>query len=306
MTRLCPFPDYAYLMDPEEILRTALRLGFLTDAKAAECRRLIADSTTPAEALARAGRLTREQVRACLVLARADRARRDDEALGDFIARNKFLAHDVVAGCLAESEEPHLRGEASPRLADMLVERGHLTAQQLQVILRARAQLDSMRLQMQTAAPSPAPEAPPHGASNPGTDTKKRRRFIAEEALGNLTIDLRKQKVKDGRGEMTVFVLGIGGDLDAAGSRRLADYLVRLIDDGSTRIAIDCERLDSLSSAAVEVLAQAADRCRSARGDLRLCNLNDKAKRALNGAGVASPLRTYDGERGVVMSFKYQ
>ncbi|MBI2931956.1 MAG: hypothetical protein HYY16_09915, partial [Planctomycetes bacterium] len=220
-------------MDPEEILKTAARLGFIADQRLKECRDLMERESIPAdEALTRVSRLTRDQLRGVLVLSRYDRARHQDVALAEFIVRNGFLPRSIVETCLSEQEIPYQQGESIPRLQDMLLERNHLNGQQLQMILRARVQLEATRLQL-VASGASGPATPPgagpamaaSSAPSPASETRRRARVSQEDTADTFSMSLRRTRVRDARGDVPIFVLDLAGPLNPAASRRLGDYI---------------------------------------------------------------------------------
>lgn len=227
---------------------------------------------------------------------------------------------------LAEQESAWNDGEAYPRLQETLQQRGHLNAGQIQTIVRTYLQVQAARMQLQApgqapppmraaefSAPSP-PAAPPRrpepvrpAPSGPITDEAyKRHSKAAGEIAEKFVIGLRRTRLKDAtKGDMTIIMLDLEGNLHPQASTSLDDFVHGLITDGATRLAINAEKLEAISEEGIETLAGAAKRCREAKGDLRLCNAIEKVRKALEGNPLSKSLRIYEGERGVIMSFKY-
>lgn len=328
-------------MEDDEIIEVAARLGFLTETRHRECRKLVREGgVTALEALARAGRLSRAQVRGVLIVANYERARREDVTLGERIVQAGLLAVEAVEACLSEQEGPHGKGEPFPRLRDMLQRRGLLDSAQFDALRQApppppnpkrsppansgrqgppspSAEERDPVERLRRASPLPPRRAEPPPPAPPPPCRPVPMFLLTDEAYrkhakaaGRLTegfsVALRRTKIKDPkRGELPVVILDLAGRLDDDAAKRLDEFLEQLIDDGATHLAINGEKLDALSPDGIGVLAQAAKRCRDARGDLRLCSLPDDLRRVMSLTAVGAPLQIYDGERGAVMSFKY-
>jgi len=112
--------------------------------------------------------------------------------------------------------------------------------------------------------------------------------------------------VRDGAGAAGwVHLLDLAGVLDAYTSKKFDGYLADLVAAGGTQTVLDCAKLDYLSSAGIGVLTGAVKRCRDLGGDLRLCAVTEKVRKIMGMVGLPGLLRTYDAEKGAVMSFKY-
>ncbi len=124
--------------------------------------------------------------------------------------------------------------------------------------------------------------------------------------IEHLKVAYRKSRLREGAAdEITVTIIDVEGVIDAHTFKKFDHYLTAAIDNKGPLVILNCEKLDYVSSAGIGVLAGATKRCRDRQGDLRLCCVNDKVKRIINLVGLQSMLRTYEGERGALMSFKY-
>lgn len=298
------------MVENDEILKAAARLGFVDESGLAACRDLMAKGASPEDALARLAELTGDQLRGVRVLARHDHARADDEELAAFLLREGAVPKATLEACLEEQKIPYARGEPMPRLQDLLVAHGHATAQQLQMLLAARAQVEATRHRLKTAITSsigaPVRVRPTTRSLPPPPGPSERdRRAPAEPFSAAFTFARRTSHIKAGRAELMVATLDVCGILDEPAADHLGTYLAGLIDDGATHIALNCEKLDAISNAGIAELVSAATRCREAQGDLRLCCLSEKVQKVVELTTVAAPLRVYENERGVVMSFIY-
>jgi anti-sigma B factor antagonist len=298
----------------------------LTAAQIEECRKLqtmLSENgftLTFSEIVAKKEILNPHQLRLVNVAIRYEEMRQVDIELGDFILRKGFLPIEKLNECLSAQEGPYREGRHFPRLEDLLVQKGHLNAQQLHVILRAWEQLgqvsavgkpgSSPRMpRMHPAVPPPEPKpgpAPPKlPPKPPGPPLFDRKTLETGLLMDTLKVTVRRSRIKDGEGELTVHILELQGSLDGHSSRKLDSYMNSLIDSQAVRLVADCTKLDYISSAGIGVLTGAVKRCRDAKGDLRICSVGDKVNKIMGLVGIQSIMRFYADDRGAIMSFKY-
>ena len=298
----------------------------LTAAQIEECRKLqsmLSDNgfaLTFSEIVAKKELLNPHQLRLVNVAIRYEEMRQVDVELGDFILRKGFLPIEKLNECLSAQEALYREGRHFPRLEDLLVQKGHLNAQQLHVILRAWEQLDQMTAvgkpgssprmpKMQPAVPPPEPKAvpaaPKPAPKPPAPPLFDRKTLEAGLLMDTLKVTVRRSRIKDGEGELTVHILELQGSLDGHSSRKLDSYVNSLIDSQAVRLVADCRKLDYISSAGIGVLTGAVKRCRDAKGDLRVCSVNEKVNKIMGLVGIHSIMRFYADDRGAIMSFKY-
>ncbi len=72
-----------------------------------------------------------------------------------------------------------------------------------------------------------------------------------------------------------VKVLAFAGRLDTQTSPDAQQKLTRLIEEGETKILVNFEKLDYISSAGLRVLLIVAKQLRTTDGELRICGLNE-------------------------------
>jgi anti-sigma B factor antagonist len=316
-------------MDRDELfIELCQNSKLLTAAQIEECRKLQSMlsengfSLTFSEIVAKKEILNPHQLRLVNVAIRYEEMRQVDVELGDFILRKGFLPIEKLNECLSAQETPYREGRHFPRLEDLLVQKGHLNAQQLHVILRAWEQLDQVSAigkpgssprmpRMQPAVPpqetktttlSKLPTAPLKPPAPPLFDRKTLETGLL---MDGLKVTVRRSRIKDKESELTVHILELQGSLDGHSSRKLDSYVNSLIDSQAVRLVADCKKLDYISSAGIGVLAGAVKRCRDAKGDFRVCSVNDKVNKIMGLVGIQSIMRFYADERGAIMSFKY-
>lgn len=295
----------------ELFIELALKAKFLTTAQLDDCRKLrgmLADNSfalTLSEIVARKEYLNPDQLRLINVAIRYEETKREDEALGGFIARKGFLPQDKISECLAAQHLPFKEGRHFPRLEDLLTQKGYLTPQQVHVILRAREQLEqddreegsSPRVpRIQPSVPPPDPEPAPRPAA------PRLRSLESGLQQETLKVLFRKARIQ---GETYAAILELVGALDGHTAVKFDEFLHAVTDAGFVHLVLACEKLEYLSSAGIGVLAGTIKRCRDGKGDLRLCSVDAKMRRVMQIIGLLSLVRTYDHERGAVASFKY-
>ena len=309
-------------MDRDELfIDLCQKSKLLTDLQIEECQKLQSMlsengfTLTFSEIVAKKEVLNPSQLRLINVAIRYEEMRQVDVELGDFILRKGFLPIEKLNECLTAQEAPYREGRHFPRLEDLLVQKGHLNGQQLHVILRAWEQLDqatavgkpgsSARIPRTQPAVPPQqakPAAPPKPPAPPLFDRKTLETGLL---MDGLKVTVRRSRIKDKEGELTVHILELQGSLDGHSSRKLDSYVNSLIDSDAVRLVADCKRLDYISSAGIGVLTGAVKRCRDAKGDFRICNVAERVNKIMGLVGIQSIIRFYADERGAIMSFKY-
>jgi anti-anti-sigma factor len=76
--------------------------------------------------------------------------------------------------------------------------------------------------------------------------------------------------------------------MDSNTARVVEEKLLSLIDDGESRLVLDCAQLDYISSAGLRVLLMAAKRTTQAKGKMVLATMNDEVKQVFDLTGFSS------------------
>jgi len=95
-------------------------------------------------------------------------------------------------------------------------------------------------------------------------------------------------------------VMRVSGRLDSSTSPRLEEQLTSVIQDGQTRIAINLEALEYISSAGLRVLLKTARNLKAAGGGLVLCCMRDYVREVFDLSGFASVIPITAQEAGAV------
>jgi anti-anti-sigma factor len=295
----------------ELFVELAVKAKLLTPAQLEDCRKLrgmLMENAFPLtipEIVAKKELLNADQIRMINVAIRYEELKREDEALGSFIARKGFLSEEKIRECLTAQALPFKEGRHFPRIEELLTQKGYLTAQQMHVILRAREQLEqqdrepgsSPRVpQARPSLPPPEPELPPKPLPI------SLRAIESGLKLETLKVGFRRSRIQ---GETYAAVLDLSGSLDGHTAVKIDEYLHTLTNAGFVHLVLGCEKLDYISSAGIGVLAGVIKRCRDGKGDLRLCSVDDKMRRVMQIIGLMSLVKTYENDRAAVASFKY-
>ena len=82
-----------------------------------------------------------------------------------------------------------------------------------------------------------------------------------------------------------VKVLQMEGSLDTQTSPQAQTLIAQLIDQGATRIVVNFEKLDYVSSSGLRILLTTAKKLKANGGQLRVCGLNGDVQEAFRFAG---------------------
>ena len=82
-----------------------------------------------------------------------------------------------------------------------------------------------------------------------------------------------------------VKVLGFEGSLDTQTSPTAEMQLTQMIEQGETKIVVNLEKLNYISSAGLRVLLAAAKKLRTTGGELRICSLSELVAEVLDISG---------------------
>ena len=92
------------------------------------------------------------------------------------------------------------------------------------------------------------------------------------------------------------------GSLDTQSSLEAEDQLNQLIDAGATKIVVNFETLDFVSSAGLRVLLAAAKSLKKVDGELRICGLNEIVK-VFDISGFATIFKVFGSESEALDGF---
>ncbi len=85
-------------------------------------------------------------------------------------------------------------------------------------------------------------------------------------------------------------VVRIEGKLDTQSSPDAQAQLTQLIDRGATKLVVNFEKLDYISSAGLDILLKAAKQLEGNSGELRVCSLNEFVQEVFDISGFTTIL----------------
>jgi anti-anti-sigma factor len=100
-----------------------------------------------------------------------------------------------------------------------------------------------------------------------------------------------------------VKVVRMEGSLDTQTSPEAQTLMRQLIDQGASKLVINFEKLDYVSSAGLRILLAAAKQLKGNGGELRVCGLNGDVQEAFQFAGFHMILAVKNTETEALESF---
>jgi anti-sigma B factor antagonist len=100
-----------------------------------------------------------------------------------------------------------------------------------------------------------------------------------------------------------VKVVRIEGRLDTQTSADAQTQLTRLIDQGTTKVVVNFEKLDYISSTGLNVLLKAAKQLKGNSGELRICSLNEFVQEVFEISGFCTILSVFNSETDALSRF---
>ncbi len=100
-----------------------------------------------------------------------------------------------------------------------------------------------------------------------------------------------------------VSVLSFAGNLDTNTAPQAQEQIDQLIDGGSSRILINFNELNYISSAGLRVLLATAKKLKATSGDLKICGLNQTVQEVFDISGFSSILSVVATEEDALAGF---
>ena len=100
-----------------------------------------------------------------------------------------------------------------------------------------------------------------------------------------------------------VKVVRIEGKLDTQTFADAQTQLTQLIDQGATKLVVNFEKLDYISSAGLDVLLKAAKQLKGNNGELRICSLNEFVQEVFEISGFSIILTVFNSESDALSRF---
>jgi anti-sigma B factor antagonist len=100
-----------------------------------------------------------------------------------------------------------------------------------------------------------------------------------------------------------VKIMDFEGNLDTNTSHDAEVELNRMLDQGSSKILINFDKLDYISSAGLRILLATAKRLKSMGGEVRLCHLNETVQEIFDISGFSMILNVFGEESEALEGF---
>jgi anti-sigma B factor antagonist len=105
------------------------------------------------------------------------------------------------------------------------------------------------------------------------------------------------------RGVDEVKVVSLEGELDTNTSSNAETHLNELISEGATKILLNFEKLDFISSSGLRILLATAQNLKVSGGGIRICSLNETVKEVFDISGFSTLLSVFDNEEKAMDGF---
>ncbi len=100
-----------------------------------------------------------------------------------------------------------------------------------------------------------------------------------------------------------VNLLSLSGRLDAYSATEMEKKLDSLIESGQTRLVIDLEKLDYISSSGLRVFLAALKKVKKQQGDIKLASMKPFIKEVFDIAGFSQLFNIFDTQQAAVNDF---
>jgi anti-anti-sigma factor len=101
----------------------------------------------------------------------------------------------------------------------------------------------------------------------------------------------------------SVSVVRLEGNLDTNTSSEAQDTLNKLIDEGASKILVNFDKVDFVSSSGLRILLATAKRLSGTGGNLRISNLNETVTEVFEISGFSTILSVFPTEDEALQGF---
>ena len=101
----------------------------------------------------------------------------------------------------------------------------------------------------------------------------------------------------------SVTVVRLEGNLDTNTSSEAQDSLNKLIDEGASKILVNFDKVDFVSSSGLRILLATAKRLSGTGGNLRISNLNETVAEVFEISGFSTILSVFPTEDEALQGF---
>ena len=100
-----------------------------------------------------------------------------------------------------------------------------------------------------------------------------------------------------------ISLLTIEGPLDFATFEKLEAAIQKVVEDGNTRVGVDCKNLEYMNSRSAGLLVATAYNLREKGGDLKFLRLSGRARTVFDLLGITSIVEIFDDEESLTQAF---
>ena len=100
-----------------------------------------------------------------------------------------------------------------------------------------------------------------------------------------------------------VKVVDLKGNLDTNTTPAAQEYVDKLLQDGATKLLINFEKVDYVSSSGLRLLLGTAKKLKSSGGELRVCTLNKVVQEVFDISGFSGILNVFKSETEAIEKF---
>ena len=99
-------------------------------------------------------------------------------------------------------------------------------------------------------------------------------------------------------------VIDMTGRLDSSTSGGANDEMERIAKSGVSKIVLNLDKMEYISSAGLLVILTAAKLLKSSNGEMKICHANGVVKEVLEISGFDQIIDIYDEEKDVIAAFR--
>ncbi len=110
-------------------------------------------------------------------------------------------------------------------------------------------------------------------------------------------MEISTRKVND------VLVVDMAGELVTQTSGYASDEMVQIAKSGNSKIVLNLDKLEYVSSAGLRIILVAAKLLRTSGGEMKICHTNGTVNEIMKTSGFKSLLLMYDSENDALAAF---
>lgn len=100
-----------------------------------------------------------------------------------------------------------------------------------------------------------------------------------------------------------LLVVDMAGRLDTSTSGKAYDEMVKIAQSGASKVVLNLDKLEYVSSAGLRVILTAAKILQASTGEMKICNANGVVREVLETAGFNYLIQIYADENDATAAF---